>query len=162
MKVVLLVLSGDPLTAHNKLTSDYPDAHIEIIPRSEIEGHGFSARLKKLRSLHPDIFAIATERLQWQRGQHLFMLFGALAGARTVIMLDAHGSELRRTRSNLLMTTPMRLGGEAIEGTRIDARARRELTRLENEVVQHSLYERSGNADWRSIESYQGCRRRAN
>jgi glycosyltransferase involved in cell wall biosynthesis len=141
MKVVLLVLSGDPLTAHKKLTSDYPDAQIQTIPRNEIEGHGFSSRLKKLRSLHPDIFAIATERLQWQRGQHLFMLFGALAGARNVIMLDAHGSELRRTRSNLFMTTPMRLGSEAIEGTRIDARARRQLTRLENEVAQHPLYE---------------------
>ena len=141
MKVVLLVLSGDPLTAQKKLTADYPDAQIQIIPRNEIERHGLSARLKKLRSLHPDIFAIATERLQWQRGQHFFMLFGALAGARDVIMLDAHGSELRRTRSNLLMTTPMRLGSEAIEGTRIDARARRQLTRLENEVTQHPLYE---------------------
>jgi glycosyltransferase involved in cell wall biosynthesis len=143
MKVVLLVLSGDPLTAHNKISSAYPEAQIQVIPRSDIEGHGFSARLKKLRSLHPDIFAISTERLQWQRGQHLFMLFGALAGARKVIMLDAYGGQLKRTRSNLLMTTPVQLGSEAIEGTRIDARARRELTRLENEVAQYSLYESS-------------------
>jgi glycosyltransferase involved in cell wall biosynthesis len=138
MNVVLLVLSGDSLHARNKLTSDYPEAQIQVIARSEIEGRGFNARLKTLRALHPDVFAIATERLQWQRGQHLFMLFGALAGAHQVVMLDAHGGELKRTRSSLLLATPMQLSGEAISSARIDARARRELKRLENEVRQNS------------------------
>ena len=41
--------------------------------------------------LRPDVLAIATERLPWQRGQNLFMVFGALAGAREVLMIDAHG-----------------------------------------------------------------------
>ena len=143
MKVVLLVLSGDPLTAYNRVSSDYPDAQIQVIARSDIEGRGFSYRLKTVRRLRPDIFAIATERLQWQRGQHLFMLFGALAGARSVVMLDAHGGVLRRTRSNLLVTTPVHLGSEAIKSTRIDARAQRELTRLEKEIARQPTVQRA-------------------
>ena len=141
MKVVLLVLSGDAQTAQNKLTSDYPGSEIQVISRSEIEGQGFSRRLHKLRKLNPDVFAIATERLEWQRGQNLFMLFGALAGARCVVMLDAHGAELKRTRSNLLVSAPMQLGGEAIASTRIESKARRELRRLEEEVTKQSRYD---------------------
>src|SRR6185295_19715145 len=90
MNLVLLVLSGDSLQARTKLATTYPQAEVQIISRSDIEGTGLATRLRKLRTLHPDIFVIATERLQWQRGQHAFMLFGALAGAREVIMLDSH------------------------------------------------------------------------
>ena len=46
---------------------------------------------------------MATERLPWQRGQNLFMVFGALAGAREVLMLDAHGEMIRKSRSNVLL-----------------------------------------------------------
>jgi glycosyltransferase involved in cell wall biosynthesis len=88
-----------------------------------------------LRALRPDVLAIATERLQWQRGQNLFMVFGALAGAREVLMLDAHGAELRRSRSNLLLGAPARLGRETLTSASDLAQSRRELQRLEQEVL---------------------------
>jgi glycosyltransferase involved in cell wall biosynthesis len=135
MKVVLLSLSGDSSRWCDKLAQLYPDCSIETISRAEFETGSHLKRLKSLRALRPDVLAIATERLQWQRGQNLFMVFGALAGAREVLMLDAHGAELRRSRSNLLIGAPARLGRETLTSASDLAQSRRELQRLEQEVL---------------------------
>src|SRR6185503_11374153 len=100
MKIVLLVLSGDSTQVQQRLRSEYPNAKIEVVQRGNVQGASFAKQLRMFRSLRPDVFAIATERLSWQRGQNLFMLFGALVGARDVVMLDAHGDALRRSRTN--------------------------------------------------------------
>jgi len=139
MRLVLLVLSGDPTQAQSKVAEDYPTAQIELVSRNLIDGVGFGQRLRTLRSLRPDIFAIATERLSWQRGQNLFMLFGALAGANEVIMLDAHGGLIKRSRMSLLLASPVRLSGEAISSARVSSLARRELNHLEQEVQQERI-----------------------
>jgi glycosyltransferase involved in cell wall biosynthesis len=135
MKVVLLVLSGDADQAQDRLAAMFPKARIETVSRREVGEGSVAMRLTRLRALRPDIFAIATESLSWQRGQNLFMLFGALAGAREVIMIDPHGGELRRSRASLLLGSPAKLGGELISSARTFARARRELHRLEREVA---------------------------
>jgi hypothetical protein len=88
-----------------------------------------------LRALRPDVLAIATERLPWQRGQNLFMIFGALAGAREVLMIDAHGGLLKKSRSNVLLGAPVRLSRETITGANDIAQSRRELQRLEEETL---------------------------
>jgi glycosyltransferase involved in cell wall biosynthesis len=134
MKVVLLALSGDAARCHAKLIELYPQASIEAISRGEFETASLSKRLASLRARRPDVFAIATERLAWQRGQNLFMLFGALAGAREVIMIDTHNGWVRRTRSDLIAGAPFRLGGEAFSGAVDFAQSRRELLRLEQAV----------------------------
>ena len=131
MKVVLLALSGDMSRWHDKLVQLFPDCSIEIISRAEFETGSHIKRLKSLRALRPDVLAIATERLPWQRGQNLFMFFGALAGAREVLMIDAHGGLLRRSRSNLLLGAPARLSRETLTGASDVAQSRRELQRLE-------------------------------
>ena len=133
-KIVLLVLSGDPAQAREKLAAEYPHALIELVPRGEVQGGGFAKRLRTFRALHPDVFAIATERLSWQRGQNLFMLFGALVGARDVVMLDAHGGELKRSRVSVLLGSPAKLSGDAISNARLSSNARRELIRLEQAI----------------------------
>lgn len=132
MKVVLLTLSGDAAGAREKVVQLYPQATIETISRAEFETGSLLRRLSKLRALQPDIFAIATERLAWQRGQQLFMLFGAFAGAREVIIIDSHEGLIRRTRGELLARTPARLGRETFSGAADLAESRRELRRLEN------------------------------
>ncbi len=136
MKVVLLVLSGDARRAHEWLARYYPQASIETISRSEIDSGSLAMRLRTLRARRPNVFAIATERLAWQRGRNIFMLFGALAGAGHVLMIDAHGGVLRKSRANLLAGAPARLTGEAISTAATLARARHELQRLEREVDQ--------------------------
>ena len=135
MKVVLLALSGDLARWQDKLVQLYPDSSIELIPRAEFENGSHLKRLKSLRALRPDVLAIATERLPWQRGQNLFMLFGALAGAREVLMLDAHGEMIRRSRSNVLLGAPARLSRETLTGASDVAQSRRELQRLEDETL---------------------------
>jgi glycosyltransferase involved in cell wall biosynthesis len=131
MKVVLLALSGDLARSRDKLSELYPDCSIELISRAEFETGGHIKRLKALRALRPDVLAIATERLPWQRGQNLFMVFGALAGAREVLMLDAHGEMIRKSRSNVLLGAPARLSRETLTGASDIAQSRRELQRLE-------------------------------
>ncbi len=134
MKVVLLALSGDSTRLHDKLAQSYPQASIEVISRVEFETGSLTKRLSSLRARRPNVFAIATERLLWQRGQNLFMLFGALAGAREVLMIDSHGEMLRKSRSNLLFGAPARLSREALTSATAFAQSRRELLRLEREV----------------------------
>ena len=134
MKVVLVVLSGKVQQACDNLKALYPQAILESIPRSEIEVGSFLSRLGSLRAKRPDVFAIATERLAWQRGQSLLMLFGAMAGASEVVMVDAHGGLRRESQSSLVMRAPTRLGRETALSAAIMNRTRRELKRLEKEV----------------------------
>src|SRR5205085_11812858 len=88
-------------------------AEIEEIPRTQLEVGGMAQRLSVLRALRPDIFAVATERLAWQRGQNAFLLFGALSGAQRTIIMDAHGGWREETRARSLVSSPARLAGEA-------------------------------------------------
>ena len=134
MRVVLLALSGDVARCHAKLVQLYPQATIETISRGEFESGSLLQRLSTLRSHQPDVFAIATERIAWQRGQNLFMLFGSLAGAREVVIVDSQGGVIRRTRGELLARTPVTLGYETLSGAADFAESRRELRRLERTV----------------------------
>ncbi len=134
VKIVLVVLTGDAKQAHETLTKEYPEATIEIIPRSEIEVGSLPARLARLRARRPAVFVIATERLEWQRGQDLFMLFGAMAGAQTLVMLDAHGGVRCESRAQVLRRSPERLLQTTASSAGILARAKRELRNLEAEM----------------------------
>ena len=134
MRVVLLALSGDTERCRQKLLQLYSQAIIETISRAEFETGSLLKRLSTLRAHRPEIFAIATERLAWQRGQNLFMLFGALAGAREIVIVDSHGALISRTRGDLLARTPLKLGHETFSGAADFAKSRRELGRLERAV----------------------------
>jgi glycosyltransferase involved in cell wall biosynthesis len=63
------------------------------------------------------------------------MVFGAPAGAREVVMIDAHGGLVRKSRANLLAGAPVRLGRETLIGVGDVTQSRRELLRLEQEVL---------------------------
>ena len=134
MNVVLVVLSGDSRRTLAKLQEKYPDASLQVVSRSKIEEGSFAARLSRLRALHPAVFAIATERIAWQRGQDALLLFGALAGAQRTIILDAFGGWREDTRARTLATAPARLLSEAATSRKTMKRAARELLKLENEV----------------------------
>src|SRR3954453_15012587 len=131
MRIVLLVLSGEAGPAHGMLLRRYPGAGVEELPRARLESGGFKQRLSTLRALRPDTFVVATERLAWQRGQNAFLLFGALAGARRTVMLDAHNGVREEARSRSLMASPARLAREAAISAAALRRAGRQLRRLE-------------------------------
>jgi glycosyltransferase involved in cell wall biosynthesis len=134
MKLVLLMLSGDARRARQTLAARYPQAEIEELPRAEIEAGGMAQRRSALRALRPDVFVVATERLAWQRGQNAFLLFGALAGARRTVIMDAHGGWREESRARSLVASPTRLAREATISAAALMRGARQLRRLEHAV----------------------------
>lgn len=134
MRVILLTLSGSPVRARDKLRELYPGAQIEELARAEIETGGPTRRLAALRARRPDVFAVMTERLAWQRGQDTLLLFGALAGAGRSLLLDSHGAMREERRAEIISKAPARLMGELAASLSAVARSHRRLRRLEREV----------------------------
>ncbi len=134
MKIVLLVLSGDPDQAREWLQKSYPGAGIERISRNQLESYTPLRRVGALRSLRPDIFAVATERLAWQQGQNVLLLFGAMGGARDLLLFDAHGDLREEVRSGVLLRAPFRFAHEGLVSWAVVRRAYRELAKLEHAI----------------------------
>lgn len=134
MKIVLLVLSGDPDQARAWLRQKYPDASIENISRGQLEDATPLGRIRALHSLHPEVFAVATERLAWQSGQNDLLLFGTLAGARRVVLIDAGSNSREEIGAAVLARTPFRFAGESAKSALAIARSYSGLKKLEREV----------------------------
>ncbi len=139
MKIVLLALDGETARAEKKLRARYPQAEIEVLPRAEVERGGALGRLRALRGRAPEAFAVSTERLVWQQGQNALLLFGALAGASRLMLLDAHGGFHEERRGGILWRAPARLAHEAWASAAAVVRARRELKRLERAVETRAI-----------------------
>ena len=131
MKALLLVLSGDSERACAWVRDKYPETSIEILSRYELEKNSPLARLRIARQMHPDIFIIATERLEWQRGQNALLVFGALSGARRVIILDARGTSREETSAGILARIPFRLMNESAASLSALIRSKSKLRELE-------------------------------
>lgn len=130
MRITLLALDGSAARAEEVLRARHPRAEVRAITRDEIE-RGALAGLRALRATRPDAFAVSTERLAWQRGQAALLLFGALAGARRLILLDAHGAAREESGARAVSLAPFRFSREAWAGAFALVRARRELSALE-------------------------------
>ena len=134
MKAVLLVLSGDPERARERVHELYPGAEVDSLARDELEKGSYLSRVAKLRSLKPDTFAVATERLVWQRGQNALMLFGVLAGARRVILIDAYDDAREETGWRILSRMPFRLASEFAASALAILKTRSHLKQLEHAI----------------------------
>ena len=134
MKIVLLVLSGDPDRAREWLQKKYSGAVIDQISRGELENSTPLGRIRALHSRRPEIFAIATERLAWQSGQNDLLLFGSLAGARRVVLIDASGDSRSESMAGVVVRTPFRFAGESIVSAAAIARSYFGLKKLERAV----------------------------
>lgn len=153
MKLILLALDGDRARTREHLRKLYPGAEIEEITRSEIETGSPFRRLARLRAHRPDIFAVSTERLAWQRGQNSLLLFGALGGASRSLLLDNHGARREETRARIMLSAPGRFVHETAASGATIARARLRLRRLERELVRsEALTGRSKNH--RHVQQY--------
>lgn len=146
MKVVLLSLSGDLDDARRALRRLYPQDELAELRRAEVEGASFQLKLKRLRALRPDVFAVFTERLAWQRGQTALALFGALAGAKTVLLLDSHGGRMEASRARLLLHAPAALAREAALSAAVITRSWRRVRWLERAVEKSLPRQESGRA----------------
>jgi glycosyltransferase involved in cell wall biosynthesis len=134
MKIVLLVLSGDPERAREWLQKKYSGAVIDEISRGELESSTPLGRIRALHSRRPEIFAVATERLAWQSGQNDLLLFGTLAGARRVVLIDASGNSRDETSPGVVVRTPFRFARESIVSRLAIAQSHSGLKKFERAV----------------------------
>ncbi|HEY0347184.1 MAG TPA: glycosyltransferase family 4 protein [Pyrinomonadaceae bacterium] len=141
MKIVLLVLGGNPEQASEYLQTSHPGAVIEKISRDQLTGSSPADRLRAVRALGPEIFAVATERLAWQQGQNALLLFGASAGAGRVVLFDSHGASRQETRGQVILRAPFRFLRDALVSWQTLRRARRDLSRLERELASGNIGE---------------------
>src|ERR1051325_1200070 len=141
MKVILLALDGDRDRTREHLRELYPSAEIEEITRAEIETGSPARRRASLRALRPDIFAVSTERLQWQRGQNTLLLVGALAGAERSVLVDNHRARTEETRARIMLRAPARAAFEMAASLAGIVRPHARVRRLEREVLRGNLNE---------------------
>ncbi len=134
MKIVLLMLSGEEGRAREELQQQYPTAQVETLSREEFEKVSARRRLQQLRSMKPDVFAVMTERLVWQRGQDALLSLGAMAGGRSSVILDAHGGWRKESRGSLMAKSATRLAREALASRAALRRNETELKRLESAI----------------------------
>src|SRR4051812_28654488 len=135
MKALLLVLSGDADKARAWLQNNFSGVAIESLARHELEHAGAARRLQIVRARRPDVFAVFTERLAWQRGQHALFAFGALAGARRVVMVDSRGAVRNESRAKIIARTPARLAKESMASAAAVRQSRSRLKKLEHAVA---------------------------
>lgn len=138
MRVTLLVLSGDPDTARNLLSERLPAAAIQMLTRADIDAVDFRRRLRKLRATNPDVLAVFTERLAWQRGQNAFFVFGSLGGARKTVLFDRHGGWREESHTRSVAASPFRFASEAARSVVAMSAARKKLHSLERAVENES------------------------
>jgi glycosyltransferase involved in cell wall biosynthesis len=131
MKVVLLPLSGSQDRPVDYLRSRFPAAEVELFPRSRLESGSLANRVAALRERRPDIFAVSTESLRFQWGQDAFLLFGALAGAQRLIVLDCRGSIRDEHRAGVFLAAPFRLMREVLVSAITIVRAYLRLQKLQ-------------------------------
>ena len=132
MKVALVTLSGTTEAAHSQIESRWPEAKIFDLPRTALQNGSFAERLKGLRSLRPDVFAVMTESLDWQFGKEALMFFGAAAGAQVSTIIDARGRSLTYTRLRLLARSHLHIISSYVRGRRAISEAARRISNLES------------------------------
>jgi glycosyltransferase involved in cell wall biosynthesis len=147
MKVVLLALSGDRPKTLQAVRARFPGAEIEMLSRDEITNSNYRNSLKTLRKKQPEVFVILTERLAWQRGQNPLLVFGALSGARRVVLLDASGDSREESRASILAREPFRFAAESAASALAIARSKSGLKQLEQAVESRANFVSQSSAE---------------
>jgi len=137
MKIALLMLSGDLHRALEELRRRYPDSTVETIGRDRFQSASPAQRVRMVRVLDPDVFAVSTERLVWQRSPDAFLLLGALAGAVISVVFDMHGGWREEAKVHAIAQAPARLAKDFAASKTAVRRAEKQLRNLEAAVDAH-------------------------
>ena len=138
MRVVLLAVDGDEARARALLQNAFTDPQIEAVSRAKIESAGVTERIRLVRALRPQVFALSMENLDWQRGQTLLSLFGGVSGAKEIVAVDAAGRIRRESNMEVILRAPVRLLREGWLSASAIWQSRRGLAQLEKAVKQTS------------------------
>ena len=113
---VLLDLSGDEKAAADWAAGRFTTTNIRPLNKVDLKWTSKRAALTLVRALNPDLFCLFTSDLRLQSGLRAIMLFAIFAGARRVVMSDARGIEVSRSRLSVLLLEAPRFALELLAG----------------------------------------------
>jgi glycosyltransferase involved in cell wall biosynthesis len=108
-RAVLLDLSGDLNAALDWAASIAPKATLKHVNKSDLKWTSKREALTRVRALGPDVFLMFTASLEAQSACGALILFGALAGARRIVIGDSRGHILSRSRVGAILVEAPRL-----------------------------------------------------
>jgi glycosyltransferase involved in cell wall biosynthesis len=114
--VLLLDLSGNERAAREWANQHFRNQQIQLINKADLKWGSKREALASVRAIAPHTFAIFTNDLDLQSARCSMILFGALAGARCIVIGDRFGRAVTRTRLSALLWETPRLGFEFLFG----------------------------------------------
>jgi glycosyltransferase involved in cell wall biosynthesis len=115
-RTVLLDLSGDDKAATSWARLTFPGVEVERVHKQDLKWASKNQALRSIKELRPSTFAVFTGDLQVQSSRAAIAIFGALAGAHTIVMGDRQGQTIVRGRLRILILDSLRLGLELAVG----------------------------------------------
>jgi glycosyltransferase involved in cell wall biosynthesis len=113
---LLLDLSGSEDAAMKWAAARLPRANIRPLNKVDLKWASKREALSLVRSLGPDTFCVFASDLKIQSARGALMLFAISAGARRVMMGDARGRGMSRSRLGVLLLEAPRFALELLAG----------------------------------------------
>jgi glycosyltransferase involved in cell wall biosynthesis len=113
---LLLDLSGDKRASLEWAARELPGLRIQSINKTDLKWGSKREAVGLTRRLNPDVFAVFTLDLKTQSARSAMMLFGVLSGAGLILLGDANGSAIRRSRVSALAIEAPRFALELLFG----------------------------------------------
>src|SRR5262249_46302622 len=114
--VLLLDLSNDPDAARTWAEHTFARAEIRQVAKADLKWGSKLGALTGLRLSRPQAFAVFCSDLTNQSAVTSFQIFGALAGARLVVLGDPFGRLISCSRYRALFLAPLALGFQFVAG----------------------------------------------
>jgi glycosyltransferase involved in cell wall biosynthesis/O-antigen/teichoic acid export membrane protein len=115
-RALLLDLSNNPAAAQAWAEHNLAPSEIQLIAKTDLKWGSRLAALRLVRSRKPQIFAVLCADLATQSAVSSIQVFGALAGARVVILADVSGKTIRFSRYRALLVAPVAWGFQLLLG----------------------------------------------
>ncbi|HXG64693.1 MAG TPA: glycosyltransferase family 4 protein [Blastocatellia bacterium] len=100
---LLLNLSGDEDAARRWAEGRFAGLEVRAINKADLKWGSKREALQRIREMRPLAFAIFSSDLETQSARGAMMAFGALTGARRILMGDRAGRTLTRSRAGALL-----------------------------------------------------------
>ncbi|HVF88472.1 MAG TPA: glycosyltransferase family 4 protein [Blastocatellia bacterium] len=113
---LILDLSGEKPSAGEWAARFLEDRELLEINKADLKWRSNRDSLSYIRSLAPETFAVFSSDLRTQSARGAMALFGALTGARRIVLGDSTGRTLERSRTGVLFREGPRLALEYLLG----------------------------------------------
>jgi glycosyltransferase involved in cell wall biosynthesis len=114
--ILLIDLSGDARAAADWAAARFGQAQVDVINKADLKWASRREALARARALKPSSVALFTADLNTQSQLAALMIFGALTGARCVVIGDKNGDVITRTRLSIALLEAPRLVFELAVG----------------------------------------------